>query len=64
LLEVSDKLRTLDLQVGYHHHEFEFATEVDGMPTLDNVLESERDKFIVPEIDTYWVQFADRDPLT
>lgn len=57
-------MRALGLQVGYHHHEFEFATEVDGMLALDYVLEPEGEKIIVPEIDTYWIRFADRDPLT
>lgn len=64
LLEVSAKVRPLGFRVGYHHHEFEFETEVDGKTALDYVLEPEGENFIIPEIDTYWVKFADRDPLT
>ncbi|MBW5447549.1 TIM barrel protein [Cohnella sp. CFH 77786] len=63
LLEVSDKVKPLGFQVGYHHHEFEFETEVDGMPALDFVLQPEDGRALVPEIDTYWVKFAGRDPL-
>lgn len=63
LLEISDKVKPLGFRVGYHHHEFEFELDVDGKPALDFVLEPEGHRFIYPEIDTYWVSFANRDPL-
>lgn len=64
LLEVSDKVQPLGFRVGYHHHEFELEMSVDGVPALDFILSPEEGRFIYPEIDTYWVKFANRDPLS
>ncbi|MEC0227807.1 sugar phosphate isomerase/epimerase family protein [Paenibacillus alba] len=55
--QVSDK----GFRVGYHNHDFEFHTILEGKFALEYVLE---DPTIYPEIDTYWVKKADQDPLS
>jgi sugar phosphate isomerase/epimerase len=64
LLEVSRKVEPHGFRVGYHHHDFEFKTDIDGQAALDYILEPENGCSILPEIDTYWVKMAGRDPLT
>ncbi|MFC5401523.1 sugar phosphate isomerase/epimerase family protein [Cohnella soli] len=64
LLAVSEKVTSLGYRVGYHNHDFEFHTELDGRYALDYVLELDPQRPIYAEIDTYWVKKADLDPLT
>lgn len=64
LLEVARKVNPAGYRVGYHHHDFEFYTDVEGKKALDYILAPEGNMFIYPEIDTYWVKMAGYDPLT
>lgn len=63
LLEAIQKLEPLGFRVGYHNHDFEFKTMVDGKNALEYILEPSGNRFIYPEIDTYWIKKAGRDPL-
>ncbi|QTH43528.1 sugar phosphate isomerase/epimerase [Cohnella sp. LGH] len=63
LLAVSEKVSHLGFRVGYHNHDFEFHTEIDGRYALDYVLDLDAERPIYAEIDTYWVKKADLDPL-
>lgn len=63
LLEVARKLTPFGYRIGYHNHDFEFKTMVDGKVALEYLLEPEGNQFIYPEIDTYWVKKAGYDPL-
>ncbi|WP_372630834.1 sugar phosphate isomerase/epimerase family protein [Cohnella sp.] len=63
LLAVSAKVSPLGFRVGYHNHDFEFHTGIDGKYALDYVLEPDAERPIYAEIDTYWVKKADLDPL-
>ncbi|MFB9279716.1 sugar phosphate isomerase/epimerase family protein [Cohnella cellulosilytica] len=63
LLAVSAKVSPLGFRVGYHNHDFEFHTEIDGRYALDHVLEPDAERPIYAEIDTYWVKKAGLDPL-
>lgn len=64
LLDVARKLTPFGYRVGYHNHDFEFNTMVEGKVALEYLLEPEGNQFIYPEIDTYWVKKAGYDPLT
>lgn len=64
LLKVSEKLNPLGFRVGYHNHDFEFKTVVNGKYALDYILEPVGNNFLYPEIDTYWIKKAGLDPLT
>ena len=64
LLAVAAKVNPLGFRVGYHHHDYEFYTQVDGMTALDYLFSPAGNQFLYPEIDTYWVKYAGHDPLT
>ncbi|QUW21515.1 sugar phosphate isomerase/epimerase [Sporosarcina sp. Marseille-Q4063] len=62
LLEVA-RNTPADFRIGYHNHDFEFHTIVENKVALEYILEPTGNEFIYPEIDTYWVKKAGRDPL-
>jgi sugar phosphate isomerase/epimerase len=64
LIQISRKASPLGFHIGYHNHDFEFMTSVDGVTALDYILAPEDGVRIFPEIDTYWVKKAGLDPLT
>ncbi|MDQ6422299.1 sugar phosphate isomerase/epimerase [Paenibacillus sp. LHD-117] len=64
LLDISKKVSPLGYRVGYHNHDFEFHTSVDGRYALDYLLEPDLESPIFAEIDTYWVKKAKVDPLS
>jgi sugar phosphate isomerase/epimerase len=64
LREVARKIAPLGLKLGYHNHDFEFRTKIEGEFALDYILEHSDDVHLFPEIDTYWVKKAGLDPLT
>lgn len=61
LIEVSKKAK--GYRVGYHNHDFEFKTKIDGKYALDYIAEEQDGISIYPEVDTYWVKKAGIDPL-
>ncbi|MFD0618089.1 sugar phosphate isomerase/epimerase family protein [Paenibacillus sp. GCM10027629] len=63
LLNIAGKVRGKGLYIGHHNHDFEFHTVVDGKAALDYVLEPEETGTLIPELDTYWIKKAGRDPL-
>ncbi|MFJ5625053.1 sugar phosphate isomerase/epimerase family protein [Peribacillus loiseleuriae] len=64
LLETAKQLNGIGFRVGYHNHEFELLSEVNGQNALDYLLTPVGNMFIYPEIDTYWAKYAGVDPLT
>ncbi|MBP1947876.1 sugar phosphate isomerase/epimerase family protein [Virgibacillus litoralis] len=64
LLDITKEVKPLGYRVGYHNHDFEFKTLVDGKFALDYILGPEESHFIHPEIDTYWVKKAGIDPIS
>lgn len=61
LQAVAAKVQGTGFRPGYHNHDFEFHTMIDGKFALEYVLD---DHAIFPEIDTYWVLKAGQDPLS
>ncbi|MFF2481329.1 sugar phosphate isomerase/epimerase family protein [Paenibacillus sp. NPDC058071] len=61
LLSVAEKVKGTGFRPGYHNHDFEFHTKLEGKYALEYLLE---DPAIYPEIDTYWVRKGGLDPLT
>jgi sugar phosphate isomerase/epimerase len=51
------------LRVGYHNHEFELESLIDGVTALE-VFASHLDDDVVLEVDTYWVAAGGQDPVT
>ncbi|GIP35013.1 sugar phosphate isomerase/epimerase [Paenibacillus sp. J2TS4] len=63
LNDIARKIGEQGFRFSYHHHAFEFATEVDGVTALEYLLEPAADNAILAEIDTYWVKKGGKDPL-
>lgn len=61
LLNTASKVSGAGYRVGYHNHDFEFHTSIDGKFALEYLLE---DPAVYAEIDTYWVLKAGQDPLS
>ncbi|WP_238327550.1 sugar phosphate isomerase/epimerase family protein [Paenibacillus gorillae] len=61
LLSVAERVKGTGFRAGYHNHDFEFHTKLDGKYALEYLLE---DPAVYPEIDTYWVRKGGLDPLT
>jgi len=61
LLKVAESVSGSGYRVGYHNHDFEFHTRINGKYALDYLLE---EPAVHPEIDTYWVKKAGLDPLS
>ncbi|MFC4303801.1 sugar phosphate isomerase/epimerase family protein [Cohnella boryungensis] len=60
LLAVAAKVQGTGYRAGYHNHDFEFHTSIDGKFALEYLLD---DPAVHAEIDTYWVLKAGQDPL-
>ncbi|MFC5402207.1 sugar phosphate isomerase/epimerase family protein [Cohnella soli] len=63
LLATAAKVNPFGYRVGYHNHDFEFQTMVEGQIALDYLMKPVGNQFLYPEIDTYWVKYAGQDPL-
>jgi sugar phosphate isomerase/epimerase len=61
---VSSKVSPKGYRVGFHNHDWEFHTVVDGQIALNYLLEWNEEYPIYAEIDTYWVKKAELDPMT
>ncbi len=51
------------LSLGYHNHEFELASNLDGEPALIHLFRA-LDPAIIAEVDIYWAQVGGVDPAT
>ncbi|WP_409344098.1 sugar phosphate isomerase/epimerase family protein [Paenibacillus sp. MBLB4367] len=60
---IARRIAAQGFRFSYHHHAFEFATEVEGKTALEYLLEPSADNLILAEIDTYWVKKGGKDPL-
>jgi len=60
--EIGAKLKAEGIQLSYHNHNHEFKT-YDGTYGLDILYGNTSPDNLHAEIDTYWVQFADVDPV-
>lgn len=50
------------IRVGYHNHEFELQSQIDGRSGLE-VLADHLDDAVVLEVDTYWAAVGGEDPV-
>jgi len=51
------------LITGYHNHNFEFLTSVDGAPTYEYLLKNTDSQLVKFEMDLYWFANAGQDPV-
>jgi sugar phosphate isomerase/epimerase len=60
LNEIAARTADEGLRLGYHNHEFELASIVDGQPALE-VLADGLDDGVLLEVDTYWAAVGGQD---
>jgi sugar phosphate isomerase/epimerase len=60
LNEMAARAADAGLRFGYHNHDFELSSVVDGRPALE-VLASSLDDGVLLEIDTYWAAVGGQD---
>lgn len=58
-----EKVKAAGMQLGYHNHDFEFAS-IGGSVPLDVLIERTDPNLLVLELDLYWVTKGGADPLT
>lgn len=59
---IGEKCKKSGLKFGYHNHGFEFRM-LDGQYGLDILLSCTDPQFVNFELDTYWIQYADVNPV-
>ena len=64
LNSLGEKANAAGLKLLYHNHDFEFKEDVDGIVTIDYLLENCNPKFVNFQMDLYWVTKAGADPIT
>jgi len=62
LTEVGTKLKKAGIQLSYHNHNHEFR-QFGGKYALDILYENSDPNALHAQIDTYWVQYANVDPV-
>lgn len=62
LTEIGRTVNKSGMQFCYHNHNFEFE-KADGKYLIDYLLESSDPKAVKSEVDVYWVQYANADPV-
>ncbi|HDZ13892.1 hypothetical protein LCGC14_0851480 [marine sediment metagenome] len=63
LNSLGEKANAAGLKLLYHNHDFEFKKDVDGIVTIDYLLENCDSKFVNFQMDLYWVTKAGADPV-
>lgn len=63
LNDVARRAESAGIRVGFHNHDFEFHTMVDGKFALEYLLDPADGNRIYAEIDSYWVKKGGQDPL-
>lgn len=61
--QVGYKTAAASIQFGYHNHDFEFATQIDGKRVYDILLENVSKNHVLFELDVYWAMVGGVDPV-
>ena len=60
---IGKKCKKAGLKLLYHNHDFEFVKDVDGIVTIDYLLENTDPEYVNFQMDLYWVTKAGADPV-
>ncbi len=63
LNKAGEYTKALNLQYGYHNHEFEFKTQFGGVPMYDIMMESLNPEVVTMELDLCWVVYGGRNAV-
>lgn len=62
--EVGEKCQEAGIQFGYHNHDQEFTTELEGNTVYDFMLENTDPEKVFFQIDLYWAVEGEADPVS
>jgi sugar phosphate isomerase/epimerase len=51
------------IQFGYHNHNFEFESKVDGVPVYDLLVANTSPSHVIYELDVYWIKVGGYEPV-
>jgi len=51
------------IQLGYHNHNYEFDSKIDGVPVLEVMLENTSANHVFFQLDVYWIKRGGYDPV-
>jgi len=60
---IGEKLKAAGLGFAYHNHSFEFTTIHSGVSMFDRLLAGTDPALVRVELDLYWVEIANEDPI-
>lgn len=60
---VGEKCKKKGIKFGYHNHDKEFTTEFEGKPVYDWMLELTNPKYVMFELDLYWIDQGGKNAL-
>lgn len=61
--QAAERLAAHGIQLGYHNHDFEFTTIIEGKTVEEQLFDILPAELLQCELDTCWVQFAGQDPI-
>ena len=61
--EIGEKCKAKGLQFGYHNHDKEFSTKLDGQTVYDFMLKNTDPAKVIFEIDLYWAVIGKANPV-
>ena len=60
---VGEKCNAKGIRFGYHNHDREFSTELDGKPVYDWMLELTDPAKVMFQLDLYWIVVGGKNPV-
>lgn len=60
---VGEKCSAQGIRFGYHNHDKEFTTELEGKPVYDWMLELTDPEKVMFELDLYWIDHGGKNPI-
>jgi sugar phosphate isomerase/epimerase len=60
---IGEKCTAKGIRFGYHNHDKEFSTVMEGMPVYDIMLENTDPALVMFEIDLYWAVVGGANPV-
>ncbi len=60
---VGEKCNAAGIRFGYHNHDKEFSTVIDGKPVYDWLVEFTDPAKVMFELDLYWIKIGGKDPV-
>ncbi|MDK8183689.1 sugar phosphate isomerase/epimerase [Paenibacillus sp. UMB4589-SE434] len=63
LKQAAERLQSYGLRLGYHNHDFEFTTMVEGKTVFERIFDALPASLLIQELDVCWVQYSGNKPV-